>query len=229
MTKSETIAQLYAALSVAQGEFEPPPKDSINPAFKSKYADLPAVIKAVHGPLSKNGLCFTQWPTSAETPGFIALTTEIGHKSGEFIQGTVLWPVTGNTAHAMASAITYARRYGLSTALGIAADDDDDGNEASAPAKVEPIRQAPARRPPAAMPSAADIMNEARTKFELVASTVQRYSPANYESIMKTHKLPVDLQGINWEKDKRPGTLAAAYRALNEEADRLADHSLEPA
>lgn len=131
MDKSDTIADLAAALVQAQPEFKAASKDSTNPFFKSKYADLGAVWEAVHEGLKKYGLTVSQFPDHVgDAP---ALTTMLIHKSGQWISSTYPLMVTDKecTPQGYGSALTYARRYGLSAVLGVVADEDDDGNQSS--------------------------------------------------------------------------------------------------
>lgn len=127
MNKSESIAALATALSAAQGEIEGAVKDSTNPHFRSKYADLGAVWAACRPALAKHGLAIVQLPRSAE--GCIQLETVLMHKSGEWISDTLALPVSKQDAQGYGSAMTYARRYGLMAVVGIAPEDDD-GNAA---------------------------------------------------------------------------------------------------
>lgn len=109
-------------------------KDSRNPHFKSTYADLSSVIEAVKEPLKVHGLTFLQ--RAYEGAESVKVETIILHESGESISlGTVDVPVDKKNAQGYGSAMTYARRFSLSTALGVPAVDDD-GNAASA--KKEP-------------------------------------------------------------------------------------------
>ena len=130
MIKSESIKELLTALAKAQGKISAAKKDSTNPHFKSKYADLAACWEAIKEPLSSNGLSLTQWVTTAEKG--VSVVTVLGHSSGEFMSSEATFPVKdiGNP-QSMGSSITYARRYCLSAAIGLVADDDDDGNAAS--------------------------------------------------------------------------------------------------
>lgn len=130
MRTSDSIEHLAAALALAQGEIKPAIKDANNPAFNSKYADLGAVFDAVRPALAKHGLTVVQMPEHSDD-ALLHLTTRIAHKSGQWIEGTMSIPVSKVNAHGYGSAITYARRYALSAALGIVADDDDDGNKAA--------------------------------------------------------------------------------------------------
>lgn len=129
MTKSDSIETLADALSKAQGAFNHAKKDSVNPHYKSKYADLASVIDAARPHLSANGLAVTQ--VTDYNAGELVLHTVLMHRSGEFINGTYPIIAAQNTPQAMGSAITYARRYCFAAITGIAPDDDDDCNIAS--------------------------------------------------------------------------------------------------
>jgi hypothetical protein len=98
-------------------------------SFSYKYAELPDIIAAVRPVLAANGLAFAQ--SIEARNGAIGVTTRIYHSSGHVEEfGPVVIP-SGEEARAIGSAITYARRYGLVAALGIAADEDDDASMAS--------------------------------------------------------------------------------------------------
>ena len=130
MKRSESIANIAAALCKFQSECPAPKKIAENPHFKSKYSPLEEIISTIKPHLSKNGLSFFQ---STTTEGEnICVTTLILHTSGEFIESEPLkLPMGKVTAQNAGSAVTYARRYSLCAALGIAAEDDDDGNAAT--------------------------------------------------------------------------------------------------
>ena len=130
MKMSETIAELAIALSKAQGQIEDATKDGINPAFKSKYADLAAYRAVIREPLAVNDLAIMQLPRTR--PGYVEVETILLHKSGEFVSETLEIPVTKFDAHGIGSGITYARRYGLMAVLCLASVDDD-GNAAVEP------------------------------------------------------------------------------------------------
>ena len=127
---SPITAALDEALAKAQGEIETADKDKVNPAFRSKYADLTSVWAACRPALSKNGIALTQWPLSSED-NKLHIITRLAHK-GEWMQARFAIPIDKANAHGYGSAITYAKRFTMSAALGIVADDDDDGNAASA-------------------------------------------------------------------------------------------------
>ena len=131
MNKSESIAALAAALAKAQGTMKGAVKDSANPFFKSKYADLASVVEAIRAAFSANGLSYVQTVQSSDLDE-VRVETMILHSSGEWIScGVLALPVSKNDAQGYGSALTYARRYSLSAAVGVAPEDDD-GNAAVA-------------------------------------------------------------------------------------------------
>lgn len=129
MQRSDSITKLAPALVKAQGQLQIAVKDSINPAFRSKYADLGAVWDACRAALQDNQLTVIQLPMRGEG-GFASLETVLMHESGEFISSVSETRLVKDDPQGYGSAITYLRRYALSAMLGIVADDDD-GNLAS--------------------------------------------------------------------------------------------------
>ena len=139
MKMSETITELATALAKAQGAMEDASKSETNPHFKSKYADLAAVREVVRVPLAANDLSVVQ--AARTNASEVEVETMLLHKSGEYIAETLSLPVSKRDAQGIGSAISYGRRYGLMSLLGLAAADDD-GNAAVArpPQKAEPAR-----------------------------------------------------------------------------------------
>lgn len=130
MRTSDEINEVAGALAEAQGALRPASKDSENPAYKSKYADMAAVWEACREALPRFGLAVIQDVTNFETE--IAVTTRITHKSGQWLEcGPLLVPMARADAHGLGSAISYGKRYALSAAIGIVAEEDDDGNAAT--------------------------------------------------------------------------------------------------
>lgn len=124
------VDKLLPALLKAQGELEHASKSSTNPHFRSKYADLPTIINTIKPVLQKHGLFFNHIPFVENGEQF--LKTVIWHAaSGQHIEGVTALRPTKQDPQGYGSAITYARRYDLSAMLGLA-QDDDDGNAASA-------------------------------------------------------------------------------------------------
>jgi hypothetical protein len=123
------MKQIAAALVKAQKGFSPALKSADNPFFKSKYADLGACVDAVLDSLHSNGIALVQNCHESET-GVIVETMFI-HESGETLStGKLHVPATKHDAQGYGSALTYARRYSLMAACGIAPEDDD-GNAAA--------------------------------------------------------------------------------------------------
>lgn len=121
--QSQTIGKLAEALSKAQAEMGSAKKDSVNPFFNRKYADLASVIEAIKEPLSKNGLSYTQ-PLIEENEK-IYVVTKLLHISGEWIESRLRLFMSKTDMQALGGAITYGRRYALSAIVGLTQDDDD--------------------------------------------------------------------------------------------------------
>lgn len=133
------MVELMAAIARAQAEMKAATMDKVNPHFQSRYATLAAVIDAVREPLTKHGVAFVQRVHQVDA-GVGIETVFLGH-GAEFSTGVLVVPVDKRTAQGMGSALTYARRYSLSMACCISAEEDDDGNaaEANAPSKPATI------------------------------------------------------------------------------------------
>lgn len=128
------MEEIATALVKAQREFGPALKTHTNPAFRSKYADLSACIEAVIDALNNHGIYLAQ-PTSESEKG-VTVETVFLHESGElFSSGKLFVPASKNDPQGYGSALTYARRYSLMTACGIAPEDDD-GIAASKPQRA---------------------------------------------------------------------------------------------
>lgn len=147
MKSSESVSELFKALNKFRGKLKQPLKDANNPFFKSKYVPLENVVSVIDEAIANTGLSYTQETVYNES-GLIVLDTIITHESGEYVVlgGAVVKPVK-NDPQGVGSAITYARRYSLSTAFGIASDPDDDGNEASGGKSVTPKNVKPKLEP----------------------------------------------------------------------------------
>jgi hypothetical protein len=126
----DKIAKAFIA---AKKDFSPVLKDKNNPFFKSKYADLASCLEAVNDALLNNGIALYQQTFEDQTG--VMVQTVMLHESGESIQfGLLHVPAAKQDPQGYGSALTYARRYSLITACGIAPEDDD-GNAASKPVK----------------------------------------------------------------------------------------------
>jgi len=131
MEQTESIKEIAKALCKFQGMVSKVKKTEENPFFKSKYADLSAILDVIRDPLNECDLSFVQFPT-----GENGLTTMLMHVSGEYIKESYTMKPTKNDPQGQGSAITYQRRYALAAILGLNIDHDDDGNAASKEIKL---------------------------------------------------------------------------------------------
>ncbi len=128
------MKNIATALVKAQREFGPALKTSTNPHFRSRYADLSACVEAVLDALNNNGIYLMQ--LTEEHDGGVKVSTTFIHESGEQLSGGSLFmPATKHDAQGFGSALSYARRYSLMAACGIAPEEDD-GNHATKTAPV---------------------------------------------------------------------------------------------
>lgn len=193
--QSESINELAGALSKAQSFIKGAVKDTSNPFFKSRYADLASVWEACREPLTTQGLSVVQMPAteflgtpevyefqakSGETrigvkvACIVSVRTRLLHSSGQWLEETASCMLATGDPQAVGSAITYLRRYALQSVAGVAPEDDD-GEEAmgrpTAPAVKAPV--APQRPVPAS---------------RYVVGPVVRRTPTDEEPPMLTDK-----------------------------------------
>ena len=148
MTRSESVGSLAAALAKAQGQIANAAKDSKNPHFNSRYADLASIVDACRKPLADHEIAVVQ--SSSADANLVRMTTMLVHASGEWIESDPLQVQARDAApQAIGSCLTYLRRYQLAAMVGIAPDDDD-----AEAAEGRPLEQkaapsaAPRSRPP---------------------------------------------------------------------------------
>jgi hypothetical protein len=123
------MQKIATALVKAQKAFGPALKSSTNPHFKSRYADLAACVEAVIQGLNDNGIALIQ--KCYDCNDGVMVETMFVHESGEMLECGILHvPASKQDPQGYGSALTYARRYSLMAACGIAPEDDD-GNSAS--------------------------------------------------------------------------------------------------
>ncbi len=141
MKTSTDINEIAAALAAAQGEMKNPLKDSDNPFFKSKYADLAANIDAARPALAKHGIACVQTPYSVD--GAIGVITRLIHASGQWIESDALSAMPKDSGpQAVGTCVTYLRRYQYAPMVGLAAEDDD-GNASSVDKPAAAVRRPP--------------------------------------------------------------------------------------
>lgn len=157
---------VYAALAAAQAEYPSVPKTRTATVSSEKdgkwtkytynYADLADILTAIRPVLAKHGLALTQ-PIELLESGGLALRTSVVHADGSAIHSMLPLPMPSAKPQAFGSALTFMKRYALSSLLGIASEEDDDGSAAEQPGHVEhaprqtrqPQKPAAAPQPPA--------------------------------------------------------------------------------
>ena len=150
---SDELNELAKALSAAQGEFPAIPKSHTGKIqgegkrgayeYTYHYADLADTVAAAQPILTTHGLSVAQFP-EYDGVGEDLLTTRVMHESGQWLESSMRLLMAKQDPQGQGSAISYARRYAYCAALGIVADEDDDGQAASQPAaKPRTVRQPP--------------------------------------------------------------------------------------
>jgi hypothetical protein len=129
--KSEKVDLLATALVKAQSEMPAVGMNATNKFLGNRYADLAEMIRVATPVLTKNGLSISQQPVSME--GQVGVTTTLLHTSGQWIEDTISLPLGDEKGKSLAqvagSIITYLRRYSYGAIVGLATDEDTDGNQ----------------------------------------------------------------------------------------------------
>jgi hypothetical protein len=122
--QTDQINELAAALAQAQAELENVAKDSENPHFHSRYADLASVLDEVRPKMARHGISILQVPING-IEGQVGVTTRLMHASGQYIEGDFYIAPSKLDAQGAGSTLTYLRRYSLMAVAGIGPEDDD--------------------------------------------------------------------------------------------------------
>jgi len=145
MKHSEQINEIATALAKAQRQMKGAKKDSANPFFKSKYADLASVAGACLDQLNDHGIAVVQPPSTLED-GKVNVETMLVHSSGQWMSETLSVKPKDDGPQAMGSVITYLRRYALAAFAGVAPEDDDaeaaEGRKDSKPTPIKAVAPA---------------------------------------------------------------------------------------
>ena len=187
------MQKIATALVKAQKAFQPALKTSLNPHFRSKYADLSACVEAVIDALNDNGIYLLQ--KNYDCPDGVMVETVFVHESGEMMEcGIVHFPASKKDSQGYASALTYARRYSLMASCGIAPEDDDN-NQASKPKPNLPIKS---HVEPEKLGLLIDKMRECETKEQLFASYKIALQACHSEKEWETMVIKVkdELKGL---------------------------------
>jgi hypothetical protein len=205
---SESIAAFAPAFVELQAAMPKIPKDKTGQAGnrETKYADLETTIELVKPLLAEHGFAFLQ-PCSEGSGGQVAVTTILLHKSGEWMRDTLVMPTGGSGAQAVGSAISYAKRYALTSMLGLATEDDD-GHAAS---------QQPARRQTRQQPRAADASTAPPTQ----ASS----SGGEQKSWVKAVNIELAKHGITVDQERWDYCTAVTGRDIASTSDLSKDEA----
>ena len=126
IAQTENINELVTALAKAQATIKNPSLNRVNKGFNSKYADLASILNAALPALSAQGIAVLQIPRLVEDG--VVLHTRLTHTSGQWIEST--YPVAPLDTHQkMGAGLTYAKRQALSSMIGVAGEDDMDGED----------------------------------------------------------------------------------------------------
>ena len=193
MEHSESIVNFAEAFVAFQAEIKDPKLDAdtdyvtkTGKKIKFKYASLPEILKTVRPVLSKHGIALLQEPKTVEN--VVQITTTLIHKSGEWVRfEPLVMKAASPYAQEIGSAITYGRRYNISSVLGLGAEDDDDGNAAQDGIKdnVEhPKKESSKEEYDYATPEQVAEIKDLIVKANVVVGSIlSRYRVANVESL----------------------------------------------
>lgn len=223
MKTSESVKGIGAAIGNFQKAIVAVAKDA--QGYGYKYADLPSIWNYIRDQLAANDLAVVQGNRIVEDMainGVIVETMVIHGKSGEWIQDECFLPSLKRDPQGYGSAITYARRYGLSAMLGIVSDEDDDGAKASTPRQTSNNTAKPAPAP--AVNNAA--MDETLEKAKAAEAAAEIKSNESYfgtgAAHAKMHKLTELCKGLNESGD----SIKWSGKKLDEYVQEQYDQSL---
>lgn len=208
--RSYEQANLSAALAAFQAEMGVVAKESYNPFFKSKYADISDVFQAALPLTSKHGLSVTQHPTGTRSDP--TLTTVLKHVSGEWEESDTPIFLSKNDSQQHGAAITYMRRFSFCSILGIVSDVDDDGNSSSTGAVVAP---ATTKATPATKPGKTTFADAAKAKKDTAPVTATGIEEAK---LLATTKAEI----WNLAATLAPSKAAAAVRTFIKQQGKYA-------
>ena len=163
MRTSESIDAISAALAKAQKTIKTAAKASANPYFHSRYSDLSEIVEACRSALAENDLSVIQAGAKREY-GWV-LVTRLAHKSGQWFEGEFPMLAKDQTAQALGSATTYAKRYSLAAMVGVVSSEEDDDGEAAmgriSNAKAPPLNNS--------APAAPKVSTPAKNSFKTIS------------------------------------------------------------
>ena len=198
---SPDIAELAKAMLKVQTALTPACKDAENPFVKNRYASLNSVIEACRDALTAQSIWVAQYPVATEA-GHLGLVTKLVHgDSGQWQSSVMVMPLPKNDLQGYGSALTYARRYGLSTMVGLVSEVDDDAEAATLP-RGKQTKAAEKRSQPPQNPSSPS--ND-------VLAGLPKIDGVDYQTVTTSNgKLCITASGN--VHDKRPFLQEAGFR-----------------
>lgn len=217
MRSSETVKEIIPALVRLQKSGIKAEKDSVNPIFRSKYTSLDAVLEAIKGPLADEGLVLMQEASGTEKE--VHILTKLYHTTGEWLEfGPLILPVGEKEiffkgtktnllvrdAQSFGSAITYGKRYAITSIFGIQGEEDDDGNKTSKP-NSPPKNHASESEPPVEVKMDGPSIHKLETELvgydELRSEILNAFKVIDFSDI-KQSAFPKILTRIRERKEK---------------------------
>lgn len=210
MNTSETLNELPQALASFQSTLTTLPKDATGYGYK--YMPIDTVVEAIRESLAQCGLSFVQMPTRADAQYMpaVALTTRLMHNSGEWLEDTLVIPVPqvgkANVTQNYGAALHYARRYALTSMLGIVADED-----------VDAAPHPPKKQQKESAPSFDDIPSASKRNGNGVTANQMKPSEKQVKAFFAIGK---ELYGPDWD-DKRPALVKSVTNGRSDSAQHL--------
>ena len=204
-TRSKNINELATALATAQGEMPEIKKNATvrvkmknGGTYTFKYADLGEIRRAIKGPLSENGLSYTQFPATGEKLG---LVTRIMHSSGQWFDTPPMYaPAQAEDMKGLGGSFTYLRRYSITMALGIVSDEDLDASPADGDTVETATTTVPKKKVPVKKPSS--------------TGNNQELGKAKHGALESVEKLP-EGKRVAWRKKVTACKSAAELEKIN--------------
>lgn len=217
MQRSESIADIAAALALAQAEIENATKNAANPHFRSRYADLAEVLNTARPVLAKHGIAVVQSTSYADK--LVHVDTLLTHKSGQWLESHASAPIGKDDVQGVGSVTTYLRRYSLAAMVGIAQEDDDGESAVRSPpqkaAPVQPAEVKPRKRvaSPAAKAKAKELLRaEMLTHLDGVSSPspdLPDHELLALRVLMQQRR--AEIAGTTWEASDEREALAGQW------------------
>ena len=207
------VPAFLAAFVKAQKEMDPAVKGSRNTHFKTKYADIGAVLEAALPALNKHGISLLQFPGWDHEAGQPSMSTTLAHTSGGRLTFTSSCPMgRGDGPQAYGSFVTYLRRYTCQAVLGLGSEDDDaEGAEGRGKNKPAPKKKAPAPKkatPPKEEPKQWTDKQRKTFMARISQPDIDCGGKGGYEAVKKMCELMGAPSPSRMNEDRRKGLIA---------------------